>query len=62
MEFGTEEVPVMSMYGPVQVTDEKTGKKTTLTKIVNVARFKDSSQLDGTIISEVKKSGVMVLP
>ena len=44
----------MSMYGPVQVTDEKTGKKTTLTKIVNVARFKDSSQLDGTIISEVK--------
>ena len=54
MEFGTEEVPVMSMYGPVQVTDEKTGKKTTLTKIVNVARFKDSSQLDGTIISEVK--------
>ena len=54
MEFGTEEVPVMAMYGPVQVTDEKTGKKTTLTKIVNVARFKDSSQLDGTIISEVK--------
>lgn len=54
MEFGTEEVPVMSMYGPVQVTDEKTGKKTTLTKVVNVARFKDSSQLDGTIISEVK--------
>lgn len=44
----------MSMYGPVKVKDEKTGKEIPLTKIVNVARFKDSSNVDGTIISEVK--------
>ena len=50
MEFGTEEVPVMTMYGPAKIKDEKTGKEKTLTKIVNVARFKDSANVDGTII------------
>ena len=55
MEFGTEEVPVMTMYGPAKIKDEKTGKEKTLTKIVNVARFKDSANVDGTIIAEVKQ-------
>lgn len=55
VEFGQEEVPVMAVYGPVQVKDEKTGKKKTLTKRVNVVRFKDSEEVDGTIISEVKQ-------
>lgn len=55
LEFGTEEVPVMAIYGPVQVTDEKTGEKHTLTKTVNTVRFKDSDEVDGTIISEVKQ-------
>lgn len=55
VEFGQEEVPVMAVYGPVQVKDEKTGKKKTLTKRVNVVRFKDSEEIDGTIISEVKQ-------
>ena len=55
VEFGQEEVPVMAVYGPVQVKDEKTGKKKTLTKRVNIVRFKDSEEIDGTIISEVKQ-------
>lgn len=55
VEFGQEEVPIMAVYGPVQVKDEKTGKKKTFTKRVNVVRFKDSEEIDGTIISEVKQ-------
>ena len=55
MEFGTENVPVMAVYGPVQVKNPDTGEKETLTKIVNVARFKESTEVDGTILSEVKQ-------
>lgn len=55
VEFGQEEVPVMAVYGPVQVKDEKTGEKKTLTKRVNVVHFKGSEEVDGTIISEVKQ-------
>lgn len=55
VEFGQEEVPVMAMYGPVKVKNEATGKKEILTKRINVVRFKESSQVDGTIISEVKQ-------
>ena len=55
MEFGTEEVPVMAMYGPVQIKDEETGEKKILTKVVNTVRFKESDNIDGTLISEVKQ-------
>ncbi len=55
VDFGTEEVPVMAMYGPVKIVDEETGEKKTLTKTVNVVRFKDGSAVDGTLISEVKQ-------
>lgn len=54
VEFGTAEEPVMSMYGPVKVEDPKTGKKKQLTQTVNVVHFKKSSEVDGTILSEVK--------
>ena len=54
VEFGTEKVPVMTMYGPAQVQDPKTGKKKTLTETVNIIHFRDSSEVDGSIISEVK--------
>ena len=54
VEFGTEKVPVMTMYGPAQVPDPKTGKKKTLTETVNIIHFRDSSEVDGSIISEVK--------
>ena len=55
VEFGQEDVPVMAVYGPIQVKDEETGEKKTLTKRVNVVRFKDSSEVDGTLIAEVKQ-------
>ena len=55
VDFGTEEVPVMAMYGPVKIVDKETGEKKTLTKTVNVVRFKDGSAVDGTLISEVKQ-------
>lgn len=55
MIFGTEEVPVMAMYGPVKIKDPETGEEKPLTKIVNTVRFKDSSEVDGTILAEVKQ-------
>lgn len=60
--FGMEEVPVMAMYGPVKVKDEKTGKQKILTQKVNVVRFKESLEVDGSLISEVKqgKNGASV--
>lgn len=55
LEFGTEEIPVTSLHGPVKVIDPDTGEEKQLTKIVNKVRFKDSAQLDGTILVEVKQ-------
>lgn len=55
LEFGTEEVPVMAIYGPVKIKDPETGEEKPLTKIVNTVRFKDSSEVDGTILAEVKQ-------
>ncbi len=55
MTFGTEEVPVMAMYGPVKVKNPETGEERQLTKIVNTVRFKNSSEVDGTILAEVKQ-------
>lgn len=55
VEFGREEVTVMGAYGPVEIKDEETGEKTTLTKTVNTVRFKESNEIDGTIIGEVKQ-------
>ena len=55
LEFTTEEVPVMSMYDPVKVENPETGQKEVLKERSNVVRFKDSSMVDGTIISEVKQ-------
>lgn len=55
LEFGREQVQVMSMYGPVEIKDPKTGEKKPLMKTVNTVRFKESEAVDGTIISEVKQ-------
>ena len=55
ISFGQEEVPVMAMYGPVQVVDEETGKKVPLTKTINVVRAKESANVDTQIIQEVKQ-------
>lgn len=55
VEFGQEEVPVMTMYGPAKVEDKETGEKKMLTKMVNTIRFKESHTVDGTLIAEVKQ-------
>lgn len=55
LEFGQEEVQVMSMHGPVEVKDPETGEKKPLMKKVNTVRFKPSAEVDGTLISEVKQ-------
>ncbi|BAQ11319.1 terminase small subunit [Bacillus sp. OxB-1] len=55
--FGRKEVPVIGMYGPVlDENDEQ------LMQEVNYVDFKESLEIDGTIITEVKqgKDGVSV--
>lgn len=56
VEFGREEIQVMSMYGPVEVKDPETGEKKPLKKKVNSVRLKEHTEVDGTIISEIKQS------
>lgn len=53
VDFGQEMVPVMSMYGPVQIEDPDTGEKVPLKKLVNTVRFKESYDIDGSLIQEV---------
>ena len=55
LEFGQEQVQVMSMHGPVEVKDPETGKEVPLMKTVNTVRFRESGEVDGTLISEVKQ-------
>ena len=44
----------MAMYGPVMVTDEETGEKVPLIRRVNTMKFKESSEVDGTLVNEIK--------
>lgn len=53
--FGRETVPVMGAFGPVEVKDKETGKKVVLTKEINTVRFREYTDVDGTLISEVKQ-------
>lgn len=55
VEFGREQVNVMGAFGPVMVQDEENGKKVPLMKDVNTVRFKESAEVDGTIVTEVKQ-------
>lgn len=55
VSFGMEEVPVMALYGPVQIKDEETGEKKTLTKQINVVRMNESDNIDTQLIQEVKQ-------
>lgn len=55
LKFGTEEVPVMAMHGPVKIKDPETGEEKQLTKMVNTVHFKESSGVDGTILAEVRQ-------
>ena len=55
VEFGRETVPVMGPFGPIVVKDEETGEKVEVKKEINVVRFKESIEVDGTLISEIKQ-------
>ena len=55
VDFGRSTVPVMGPFGPIEIEDPDTGEKTPLTKIVNDMRFKESTEVDGTLLSEVKQ-------
>ncbi|SHJ12750.1 terminase small subunit [Clostridium magnum] len=50
VEFGQEEVPVMTMYGPLKDEDDEV-----VTKMINVVKFNNSNAVDGTLISEVSQ-------
>lgn len=62
VEFGRMEVPVMGAFGPVMLiqkvingtTGQEEERSFPVTKIINDVRFKESVEIDGTIISEVK--------
>lgn len=52
--FGQREVPVMTMFGPLY--EGEGDDKKLVTRVVNFVDLKDSSQIDGTIITEVSQS------
>lgn len=58
VEWGRAEVQVMNMFGPVEIEaeDPETGekKKVPLMKEVNDVRFRESSEVDGQLVQEVK--------
>lgn len=62
LTFGREQVPIMTMDGPVKVENEATGEKETLMQDINIVRLNESDQVDTQIIQEVKqgKNGVSV--
>lgn len=55
VEFGRENIPVMTMYGPLETQNEETGEKVQVMKEINSVRFKEHTGVDGTIIAEVKQ-------
>ena len=50
VEFGQEEIPIMTIDGPAK---DKDGNL--ITRRINVIRFKDSSQVDGGLICQIKQ-------
>ena len=55
LTFGQKEVPVMGAFGPINVEDPDTGEEIPVTKVVNFVQFRESDEVDGTLISEVKQ-------
>lgn len=54
VEFGQDEEYVIGPYGVVEIKDPETGEKKHLTQKINTVRFKESKDVDGTLISEIK--------
>ncbi len=55
VEFGRAEQQVMGAFGPVYEKNEETGEKIPVTVTVNEVRFKESGDVDGTLIQEVSQ-------
>lgn len=62
VQFGQEEEYIIGSFGPVQVEDPVTGKKVPLKQKVNTVHFRESDNVDGTIIAEIKngKNGASI--
>ena len=54
VEFGQDEEYVIGPYGVEEIKDPATGEKKPLTQKINTVRFKESKDVDGTLISEIK--------
>jgi phage terminase small subunit len=50
--FGQEETDVIGVYGPVKVKD-KDGNEKVLKQKLNVVKFKNSDEVDGTLIADI---------
>lgn len=61
VSFGQEEDTVMGPFGPIMVKGED-GKKHELKKMVNTIKLRESTEVDGQLISQIKmgKDGVSV--
>lgn len=55
LTFGQKEVPVMGAFGPIMVENPDTGEKMEAKKIVNTVSFRESDEVDGTLICEVRQ-------
>ena len=55
IEWGRVEVPVMNMFGPVMTEDPETGEEIPVTKEVNEIRFKESNNIDGALVCQIKQ-------
>ncbi len=57
IEWGRAEVPVMGPFGPIEVKNpnDPEGEKQPLTKEINEVRFLESTEVDGTLLAEVKQ-------
>ncbi len=56
VEFGQEEIPIMTKEGPIIIRDPDTGAEEMFKQSVNVVKFKDHDQVDGGLICEIKTS------
>jgi len=54
VSFGREQVPVITMAGPVTEKDPETGEKVPMMKEVNFVKFQESGEVDGRLIRKVK--------
>lgn len=60
--WGQEKVPVLNQFGVVEIKNSKTGKKEPLMQDINTVRLAESTEVDGTLVTEIKqgKDGVSI--